>query len=338
MKHMLPIALLACAGCSGTTPADTVPTPVALVALASAEPGALAQSVTLYGIVEGGAGAKAALAAPAEASVAAILAPVGTAVSQGDVIVRLVASPTTRLDLAKATTDARTADAALARARRLRADGLVSDAEVETAKAVATAANLTRTSLAGRTGALMVRAPASGLVESVAVNPGDLVPAGATIATIARRGDLRGRFGVDPAVARVARAGTSLRIEAAAGRAAFAVPIQSVMPVADPQTKLAALFVRLPAAAGLGIGETLTGTLAMTATSEAPAIPYAALLEDGGQPYVYVVAAGVARRRDVAIGATQDGRVAILKGVRRGEQVVTEGGTAIEDGMKVRTK
>ena len=30
--------------------------------------------------------------------------------------------------------------------------------------------------------------------------------------------------------------------------------------------------------------------------------------------------------------------VVIVKGVRPGEQVVTEGGTALEDGMQVRTK
>ena len=53
---------------------------------------------------------------------------------------------------------------------------------------------------------------------------------------------------------------------------------------------------------------------------------------------MFVVARGVAHRRDVGVGATEGDRVAITKGVRPGELVVTQGGTAIDDGMKVRTK
>jgi RND family efflux transporter MFP subunit len=339
MKLLILLALLGCAACSGGTSADeTTPTPVALVTLARAQRGAVAQDVTLYGIAEGGAGAKATLSAPAEAIVARIVAPVGTQVSAGDVIVQLAASPTTRLDIVKASNDALTADAAYARARRLRADGLVGDAEVETARAAAAAADATRASLGGRAGALTLRAPSAGFVETIPVNPGDTVQPGAVVATITRPGDLRGRFGADPAVARALHRGAAVMIAATKGRPAFAVPVETVTPVVDPTTRLASVFVRLPAQAGLGVGETLTGSVAVNTSGDVPTIPYPALLDDGGQPYVYVVAGTVAHRRDVVVGATQGDRVAILKGVRGGDAVVTQGGTAVEDGMKVRTR
>jgi membrane fusion protein (multidrug efflux system) len=73
-------------------------------------------------------------------------------------------------------------------------------------------------------------------------------------------------------------------------------------------------------------------------SNDALTIPYAALLDDGGQPYVYVVAGGIAHRHDVTTGATSGDRIAITKGVSAGDQIVTQGGTALEDGMKVRTK
>ncbi len=335
---MIVIALLALSACSNDTADESPPTPVALVKLARVEQGALAQRVTLYGIAEGGAAGKIALTAPTEALVARIIAPVGTRVARGQVIAQLSPAPNTRLDIARASTDTRAADAAYARAKRLRGDGLVGDAEVETARAAAASADATRASLAGRAGALTLRAFASGFVESVAVNPGDLIQAGATVATIARAGDLRGHFGVDPTTVRALRPGTPLKVEPSAGRAAFAVPIDSVAPVVDPTTKLASVFVRIPAAAGLGVGETLTGTVAVGVSNDALTVPYAALLDDAGQPYVFVVASGVAHRRDLVIGATEGDRVAITKGLRAGEQVVTDGGTAVEDGMKVRTK
>lgn len=332
-------AILLLGGCSGAESGnDQAPDPTALVTMARAEQGAIAQTTTLYGATEAGAFGKQTLSAPAEAIVAQIVAPVGTRVVRGAVVARLSPGPNTRLDLAKASADARAADAAYARAQRLRGDGLVGDAEVESARAAAQAADATRTSLAGRAGALTLRAPADGFVETVAANPGDLVQSGAVIATIAKPGDQRARFGADPAVARALHPGQPIRIEATAGRAAFSVPIQSVDPVVDPQTRLASIFANIPANAGLTLGETLTGTVAVGGSGAALTIPYDALLDDGGQPYVFVVTGGVAHRHDVEAGAVAGDRVVITKGVVAGDQVVTQGGTAIEDGMKVRTK
>ncbi|TPG14312.1 efflux RND transporter periplasmic adaptor subunit [Sphingomonas oligophenolica] len=341
MTKWFAVASLMLAACSGGASDEAAtPAPVALVTIAAAQQGALTDRVTLYGVAEAGAGGKVALTAPTEAIVVRIVTPVGTRVTAGQVVAQLGAAPNTRLDIVKASTDARAADAAYARAQRLRKDGLVGNAEVETARAAAQSADATRASLAGRAGALTLRARTAGFVESVAVSDGDLIQPGATVATIARNGDLRAHFGVDPSVARALHPGAPIRIEASTGRAAFAVPIASVSPIIDPTTRQAAVFATLPAAAGLGVGEVLTGTVAVGASGGgiAVTIPYAALLDDGGQPYVYVVTSGVAHRHNVSPGATEGDRVAITQGVKPGDHVVVEGGTAVDDGMKVRTK
>ena len=337
IRLLLAPLLLALAACSGASD-EEAPAPVALVTLAPVESGGATERVMLYGVVEPGAGGTATLSAPAEAQVVRIAAPVGTAVSAGQVVAVLAAAPTTRLDLAKAGSDATAADAALARAQRLRRDGLVSDAEVEQARAAARTADATRASLGARAGGLTLRAPSAGFVQAVGVAVGELVQPGAAVATITRPGSLRARFGADPALLGKLRPGEPLRIEGAAGRAGFAVPIASVAPIVDPQTRLASVFADLPARAGLGAGETLMASVAAGGATAALRVPYAALLDDGGQPYLFVVAGGVAHRRDVVTGATSDGRVAITRGLRSGERVVVEGGTAVEDGMKVRTR
>lgn len=338
-RHAILPGLLLLGACSGGGAAnDQAPAPTALVALGRADNGAIDQTVTLYGVVQAGAAGMQVLSTPAEAIVRRIVAPVGSQVSRGQIVVELAPAPNTKLDLAKASADARTADAAYARAKRLRADGLVSDAEVETARAAAASADATRASLSGRANGLTLKATAAGYVQSIAANPGDLVAAGTTIATIAHAGDVRAQFGADPAVARALHASTPIRIEATAGRPAFSVPISSVNPGVDPQTRLASVFAKLPASAGLAIGETLQGTVAVSESGGGVTVPYAALLDDGGQPYVFVVASGVAHRHDVVIGPVSGERVAITKGMKLGENVVTTGGTAVEDGMKVRTK
>ncbi|MDB5681841.1 MAG: efflux transporter periplasmic adaptor subunit, partial [Sphingomonas bacterium] len=291
---ILGLALVATA-CSSADDTAT-PEPVALVKLAPVSQGGAAQQLTVYGAAEPGPGGKMSLVAPAEAKVIAIDAPVGSKVGQGQVVVRLAASPTTRSDAAKAAADAAAADKALARATRLRADGLVSDADVETARAAAVAANALRASFASRAGGLTLRAPASGNVETIVVAPGDLLQAGAAVATITRAGDARVRFGVDPDAAQTIRPGMALAIAGNGARAPLTVVIDSVSPTVDPATKLAGVFARIPASSGIVAGETLTATIDVAAGSNALTIPYAALLDDGGQPYVYVVAGGVAHR------------------------------------------
>jgi multidrug efflux pump subunit AcrA (membrane-fusion protein) len=76
----------------------------------------------------------------------------------------------------------------------------------------------------------------------------------------------------------------------------------------------------------------------MQGTEQALAIPYAALLDDAGQPFVFVVVKGTAHRRDIVTGPSDGRIVAVTKGLSPGERVVVEGGTALDDGMKVRLK
>ena len=340
MKAAMALALaILLAACGSSDQADGDAKPVALVALAPAQQGAVDETLTVYGAVEAGAMGKHVLAAPAEATVVAIEAPVGTRVGAGQVVIRLAPSPTSKLDYAKAATDAAAAQAAYARAQRLRADGLVSDADVETARAAALSAGATRASLGARNGALTLRAPTAGFVESVASAPGDLVAPGTAVASIAGSVNLRARFGIDPAQAARIRPGMVIRVTPPSG-IAFSAPVLSVDPVVDPTTRLASLFINVPPGSGIGTNSTLNGqlTLGSSGGGAALTIPYAALLDDAGQPYVFVVAKGVAHRRDVETGAVSGDRILIVKGVKPGDRVVTEGGTALEDGMQVRTK
>ena len=333
MKLLGLAALLALAGCSaGEEAADTAPT--ALVTLAPAQAGAVDEDLTLYGAVENGAFGRHVLAAPAEATIVSIDAPLGSTVVRGQVVARLSASPTTRLDLAKAQTDAQAANLAFARAQRLRADGLVSDADVETARGALATAAATRNNLGIRGGFAVLRAPGAGTVQGLTAKPGDQLAAGTTIATIGASGDVRARFGVDPAVAQRIRPGQAIQIEMIDGSHAATVSVVGVDPQIDPATRLASVYARVPGN-GLGAGEPLRASLSVGASSTGVSIPYAALLDDGGRSYVFVVRNGVAKSVDVSPGNSSGDRVQILKGLNPGDRVVTEGGTALEDGMKV---
>ena len=333
---LAPLALMAACSSGADPAAEATPDVVATVRTAPATQGATEDTVSVYGAAEAGPGNERSMTTQAEAVLTRILAPTGTAVTAGTVVAVLTPSVNARLDIAKANSDAQAADAALARALRLRADGLVSDGDVETARAAARAADATRSTTAQRNGTLVLRAPASGTVQNLTAKPGDLIAAGTTVATIGLQGDLRARFGIDPALAARIRPGQPLTMQEINANQTIASTVSGVDPQVDATTRLAAVFARVPGGLGVGAGEPLRATIRVGGTASGLTIPYAALLDDGGKTYVFVVKGGTAKQVDVSPGSSSGDRIAILKGLNPGDRVVTEGGTALEDGMKVR--
>ena len=340
IRYTSALALLLMTGCSGTAPTDNATAaadaPVAEVRVAAAQFGSGSDSITAYGATEAGPGATRSIVAPAEAIIGGVLAPTGTAVGAGQAIVTLRPSRMSRIEIARAVSESQVANAAYARARRLRHDGLVSDADVEIARAAAATARATASNLGVGGNGATLRAPVAGTVQGLTAKPGDQVAAGTSLATIAGRGDIRARFGVDPAIAPRIHAGQTAQITLVAGGMPITAPIVGVDPAADPTTRLASVFVRMPGGASLAPGQPLRATVQVGATASGLTIPYAALLDDGGRSYVFVVRQGVAKSVDVSPGNSRGDMIQIVKGLQPGDQVVVEGGTALEDGMKVR--
>jgi RND family efflux transporter MFP subunit len=332
---LLPLLLLAGCGSGGGADDAQKGDPVAQVRTAPATAGAASLQSTLYGTAEAGPGGERSLIAPVETVVDRILAPNGTVVRAGQAVITLAPSRATALELAKASSDAMSADAAYARARRLRVDGLVSDADVETARAAEETARATCVHLDIGRGGLTVRAPIGGVVQGLAAKSGDQLAAGATIASIATKGDLRAHFGVDPAIAQTVRLGQPLELSSVSGGTHAAVSVDGIDQQVDPTTKLASVYADVPRGFGVGPGQALRASLSAAAQANGLSIPYAALLDNGGRSYVFVVTGGVAHARDVLPGNSSGDRIQILKGLAPGDKVVTEGGTALEDGMKV---
>jgi RND family efflux transporter MFP subunit len=173
-------------------------------------------------------------------------------------------------------------------------------------------------------------------VQNLTARPGDLIAAGTAVATIGALGDLRARFGVDPAMAARIHPGQPVEITPINAATKILSSVSGVDPQVDATTRLASVFTRVPGGQGVGAGEPLRATIGVGGTSQGITIPYSALLDDGGRSYVFVVEGGVAKSRDVSPGNSAGDRIQILKGLQPGERVVTEGGTALEDGMKVR--
>ncbi len=65
-------------------------------------------------------------------------------------------------------------------------------------------------------------------------------------------------------------------------------------------------------------------------------IPESAILSQEGKFFIFVVQDGIAHRKEVETGLRFEGKVEILKGIHKGDQVVTVGHEQLSEGMKVR--
>jgi RND family efflux transporter MFP subunit len=333
-RRLIIAAFAGLAACQAKTDENEEAKGTALVTIAVAQTGTIARVVRAYGAVEFAPSGERTLAAPSDAQVAEVLAPVGTKVAPGTAVVALRPSRTATLELAKADADASAADAALARAERLRSGGLSSDADVEAARQAAANAHAAQRLASAGPAALTLRAPIAGVVETLAFAPGDVVQAGAPVAKVGSLSALRIRLGLEPWQVKQVRSGETVRLTSLSDGALSTATVLDVDPRADAQTRLAGVIVAAPP--GLSPGEGMEGSIVLPGSGTGVVIPRAAVIYDQDQTYVFVAQRGVAHRRDVRLGPDDGANLQVTSGLRPGERVVVAGAASLDDGMAVR--
>ena len=105
----------------------------------------------------------------------------------------------------------------------------------------------------------------------------------------------------------------------------------SVGRIVDPLSRTVPIVYELAELdARLAIGQTVTLRLFTSGQVAAITVPDSAVIEDGGQPVVFVQTGGESfARRPVRLGGRAGGYVQLLDGVEPGERVVTQGATLI---------
>ena len=318
------------------------PEPSALVAAQPAATRSLHQTLEVYGTIEFAAAQAATLSVQVESRVTELLVVPGAEVKNGQPLMRLAPSPTTRLDFDKARRDAEFAAAERERFKRLRAEGLATESELQSAASAAASAAALRDSLAARVGpggVLTLLAPRDGVVDALTVQPGDVLAAGAVAVRVAAPDALQVRLGIEAEDLPLVAAGQPVQLAPLnPGAATVAATISVLDRRIDPQTRLAAALVNLSAGSALLPGAVLRAQIVVATHDNAVAVPHAALLYAGDQPYLFVAAGGKAQRREAQIGLQDGDWVEIVSGVKAGEPVIVSGNAVLEDGMAVRTQ
>ena len=179
-------------------------------------------------------------------------------------------------------------------------------------------------------------APISGVVAQRMVKPGNLIGLNAPVFRIVNNSHLEGVLNAPEREMSRLKPGLPLRmvVDAVPGRI-FEGKIDRVSPVMDSASGTFRVVCAFDHAPELRPGMFGRIEVVYDQRESALTVPRIALLEDEGEPALYVVRGTTARRTPVKVGYTNGELAEILSGVKEGDLVVTAGKVAIRDGTKV---
>jgi len=309
------------------------------------------ESITVPGELRPRSGGESEVTAPISGRLSLVgSATVGMPVERGQLLAQIVptlASMPNRTELESAVTEAES-ELELARKDRERAERLLAVRAVplkrlDEARAAETVAEAkykrAQTNLAqmdalrgSQTNApassmFGIRSPLSGVIAEVAASPGATVEAGQRLFRVVATDSVHVVAAVPEGEAEHVR--TVLGGEVLPGNGAQAIRLDrplSISRVIDPATRTLTVVLKLPNNDGaLAVGQAVQVRLFTSHKTRATAIPESAVVDDAGQPVVFVQVSGESfARRPVKLGARESGYVRV-EGIKSGERVVSHG-------------
>lgn len=268
----------------------------------------------------------------------------GQAVKEGDVLVQLdTRQERAQLTAAEAQRDLSSSN--LERMRSLTADRIVAQAELDQAEATNKTAEANAGEIRATIGRKTIRAPFAGVLGLRQVNLGQYLTAGAAIVSLQSLNPIYVNFAVPQQQVAALKVGTEVRVAIENGQARPSGTVTAIDSVVDQATRNAQVQATFPNANGKlrpGMfmqGNVMLGTSEAVVTLPASAINYA--------PYgdsVFVVGdvkgpkgdtyRGVLQRF-VKLGGSRGDQIAVLSGVKAGEEIVTSGVFKLRSGAAV---
>jgi RND family efflux transporter MFP subunit len=316
--------------------------PSALVQLATTQQGSLHPSVGAYGTVAPDPAYVMAIVLPRDGVITSVSVRAGQVVDAGQAIVTFDTAPGAAASYQQAQSAVTLAQQDLAHTQELFNERLATNTQVAAAQkalADAQAQFKAQTQIGAQQQIQVLKAPAAGIVTAISATPGERVAANTVVASIAPRDRLILNLGLEPEDALQVPIGAEVSLRSPQiVRVSFNGNIQSVDALMDPKSRLVNAVATIPqdVAGNLILGMVMEGTIQLPAKSGI-VVPHSALVTGPHGTSVFVVADGVAHRRDVEVAMETDQSALITNGIMAGEAVVVGGNAGLTDGMRVRT-
>ena len=181
-----------------------------------------------------------------------------------------------------------------------------------------------------------ITTPISGVVAQRMVKPGNLIALNAPVFRIVNNAHLEGVLNAPEREMGRLKVGLPVRmlVDAVPGKV-FEGKVDRVAPVMDASSGTFRVVCAFDNAPDLRPGMFGRIEVVYDQRQDALTVPRVALLDDEGEPAVYVVVGKKAQRRVVQLGYTNGEIAEIRSGLKEGDQVVTAGKVAIRDGTEV---
>ncbi len=182
----------------------------------------------------------------------------------------------------------------------------------------------------------ILRAPVAGVVSYVRVSEGELIAPGVPQIGLVAAGKVYLEAAVTENLVPVLQQGAAVPVFVPAYAREFDGTVEQIAPAANAETRLFQVRIAVPNPDGLlKAGVTAEATIETARASGVLAVPREAVVTAGEARQVYVVAEGVARRRDVTTGVSSEALVEIVQGLTEGDKVVVAGVDFLRDGVQV---
>jgi membrane fusion protein (multidrug efflux system) len=254
-----------------------------------------------------------------------------------------------KLNLAEAARDSARAKLQLSKQRLTRhesliADKLISDEEFESieseyqeAEARLREEQATVTLAERELDEYHLRAPFSGTVGEKMLDVGNYVSSGTILTILMRTDPLEVAFRAPDRHSADIRVGTEVSIVPSSGGKPVEGMIDFIDPRVDPSTRMLSLRASVANSGGeLLHGQFVQVTILVDERHGQVVIPEEAVLSAAGDTWAFVVADGIAERRDVTLGERRSSMVEILDGIEPGDTVVVGGQHRLHNGVRVK--
>jgi len=181
-----------------------------------------------------------------------------------------------------------------------------------------------------------VRSDGKGVVSRIMLNPGASVNPATPIMAIVDIDRVKAVMAVDELKIRFVRIGLAVQLKMAAyPDDVFTAKVTAISPIANPQTRAIDIEITVPNP-GYRLKPGMYAEIEMVQNRRSGLmLPIAAVVDRGGQKFVFSVAADRARMEPVVTGAINGDQIEIVSGLLGSETIVSSGADRLENGDRL---
>ncbi|HEX4576120.1 MAG TPA: efflux RND transporter periplasmic adaptor subunit [Edaphobacter sp.] len=184
-----------------------------------------------------------------------------------------------------------------------------------------------------------IHSPIDGVVTDRPLFAGEIAAAGQPLLTVMEVSSLLAKTHLSQERAQRMHVGDEAEVSAPGVDEPFKGKVTLISPALDPGSTTVEVWIKVLNRSGeLKAGTPVKVTIAIKTIQDALVVPTAAIVTNtAGEKQVMVIGPdSTAHHRAVELGISQDDKTQITKGLKEGEQVISSGAYAMDDGTKVK--